>query len=519
MKVKIINADEAVNLIDNNKTIIVSGAGPVWPNKILSALKKHFFETGKPNNLTLMIHTSFGGKVGEGIDVFAQKGLLKRIISSSFITSRSPELTRMILEGEIEAYNFPMGQICALLKAIAANQLGTISKSGIGTFIDPRITGGKLNNSTKEDMVQLINLGEEEAIFYKSFPINIAIIRGSIADERGNISVDREVGRLGVLDMAIAAKNSGGIVIVEVGSIAKKDSLNARKVEIPHILVDAIVLNEEQEQSSYKKYDPGISGELRIIPPKMKKLNSSFKKVILKRAAFEISKGQFINLGTGIGAEIPIILIEEDCIDEVTFSIEQGMIGGIPAFSFSDVFPAAINTQAIIDLSSQFLIYEGGSLDITFLGFGQIDQNGNVNVSKFAKSLPGCGGFINITNLTKKIVFCGSFTAGGLEVEIKGGEIKIINEGKYKKFVNTVEHITFNGTQSLIKKQDVKYITERAVFKLTSEGVILTEIAPGIDINKNIRPYIEFDLKVSPDLKKMNPRIFSEKRLNLKKFI
>ncbi|MDD5013607.1 MAG: hypothetical protein PHW73_00710 [Atribacterota bacterium] len=519
MKVKIINANEAANLIEDNKTIAVSGSGSIVPDDILLAIKKRFLETNKPKDLTLMIHMSFGGNIGEGIDVFSQKGLLKRIISSSFITPRSPELTRMILEGEIEAYDFPMAQICSLFEAIAANRPGAISKAGIGTFIDPRIDGGKLNNATTEDLVQLVNLAGEEVLFYKSFPIDIAIIRGSIADERGNISLEKEVARLDVLNMAIAAKNSGGIVIVEVGSIAQKDTLNPRMVEIPHILVDAVVLNEEQKQSSYKKYYPGMSGELRITPPKMKELDLGLDKVIVRRASLEIKKGQLINLGFRLPGEIPLILIEEGCIDEVTFSLEHGLIGGIPAFAFSNVFPAAINAQAMIDMSSQFLIYDGGGLDIAFLGMGQVGKNGDVNVSKFAKSIPGCGGFINITNLTKKIVICGSFTAGGLEVEVRDGKIIIIKEGKQKKFVNAVEHITLSGRQALLKQQDVKYITERAVFKLTSEGVILTEIAPGIDIEKNIRPYVEFDLKVDSNLKTINSRIFSEGRINLKEFL
>jgi len=520
MKVKIMNANEAANLIEDNETIAVAGGGPVLvPQNILLAIKQRFLETSKPNNLTVIQHMSLGDNIGEGTDVFAQKDLLKRIISSSYVTRRSPKLTKMILEGEVEAYNFPMGQICSLFEAIAANRPGTISKAGIGTFIDPRITGGKLNNATTEELVQLINLGGEEVLFYKSFPIDIAIIRGSTADERGNISLEKEAATLGVLNMAIAAKNSGGIVIAEVSRITQKNSLNPRIVEIPHILVDVVVINEEQKQSSYKKYDPGISGELRIVPPKIKELVLGRNKVILRRAVLEIKKGQLINLGFGSPAELPLILNEEDCLDEVTFSLEQGMIGGIPAFAFSNVFPAAINTQAIIDMPSQFLIYEGGGLDITFLGMGQVGKNGDVNVSKFSKNIPGCGGFINITNLTKKIVFCGSFTVGGLEVEVKEGKLKIINEGKIKKFVNAVEHITFSGTQGLIKQQDVKYITERAVFRLTSEGVILTEIAPGIDIEKDIRPYMEFDLKVDSNLKTVNSRLFFEERINLKEFL
>lgn len=519
MKVNIINPNEAANLIEDSKTIAISGSGSIIPENILLAIKKRFLETGKPKNLTLMIHMSFGGNIGEGIDVFSQKGLLKRIISSSFITPRSPELTRMILEGEIEAYAFPMAQICSLFEAIGAKRPGAISSVGIGTFIDPRISGGKLNNTTTEDLVKLVNLDGKEVLFYKSIPIDIAIIRGSIADERGNISLEKEVARYGLLNMAIAAKNSGGIVIAEVGSIAQENTLNPRMVEIPHILVDAVVLNEEQKQSSYKKYDPGMSGELRIVPPKMKEFDLGLDKVILRRASLEIKKGQVINLGFRLPGKLPLILIEEGCMDDITFSLEHGLIGGIPAFSFSNVFPAAINAQAIIDMSSQFIIYDGGGLDIAFLGMGQVGKNGDVNVSKFAKSIPGCGGFINITNLTKKIVICGSFTAGGLEVEVRDGKLKIIKEGKHKKFVNNVDHITLSGNQALAKQQDVIYVTERAVFKLTSEGVVLTEIAPGIVIEKDIRPYVEFDLKVDSKLKKVNPKIYSEERINLKEFL
>jgi len=509
---KIISAKKAVQMINDGDVIALSGAGVACiPDKTLRALKERYDVMRRPRNLTLIEHMSVGCEEGTGTGIFTKNGMLRRIISGSFNTHRFPSLAKLILNNKIEAYNFSMGQICNLFRAIGARRVGAITDVGIGTFIDPRMGGGKLNDTTKEELIELIELENKEQLFFKSFPINIAIIRGSIADEKGNISLQRETVRLGVLDMALAAKNSSGKVIVEVERTVP--TLDPRIVEIPHCLVDVIVVNQNQQQTKIHKYDPSLSGEINKFLT-FKKIPTNFKTIILRRAAKELNNNDIVNVGFGLSAELPLIAMEEEIIDNVTFTIEQGTIGGLPAFGVCNIFPAAYNMDAKMDMPFQFLMYEGGRLDITFLGMGQFSKTGDVNVSKFGKNIPGCGGLPDITHNTKKIVFCGTFTSGGLECDIQNEKLKINKEGKYIKFVEKVEQITFSGKQAVKKGQKVIYITERGVFRLTPEGIELCEVAPGIELEKNIMQYTggRGNIKIASDLKIMDKDIFKNKR-------
>lgn len=517
---EILKPKEAVQFIKDGDSVVVGGSASVGePDAILFALEEYYKETGHPKKITEIHPTVVGDQKGRGTSIFRHPGMLKRIIGSSYITARIPEICRMIDDNEIEAYNLPMGAIYHLLRLSASGTPGYITDIGIGTFVDPRFGGGKLNKCTKEDIIELIKINGKEYLFYKELPIDVAIIRGTVSDEKGNISMKEEATPLDMFGLALAAKSSGGKVIVQVKRLAEKGTLDARLINIPSSLVDYVVINPLQKQSSVYDYNPSWCGEEKEYIKEFNFLSLDIRKIILRRAAMELKKGQLVNIGSGINGLIPLIAIEEDIIDLITFSVEHGMIGGIPSSAVTKVFPAAINPEAIIDTSQQFGIYDGGLLDISFLSFAELDSKGNVNVSKFANSIPGCGGFIDIVHKTKNIVFCSSFSAGGLNAEIKNNKLKIINEGKISKIVNKVQQISFNGDLALYKKQNILYVTERAVFKLTKKGLEIIEIAPGIDLEKNILSLINFPISISENLRIMDKTIFNNANIGLREII
>ncbi|KIL45248.1 acyl CoA:acetate/3-ketoacid CoA transferase [Jeotgalibacillus soli] len=511
-KSKVISADEAVKRIPNDATLTIGGLISILcPEKVLAALGERFLATAEPKNLSVItpVRVGWDPTKSTGLEHVAYKGMLKRLVSGSFNVKESPNLTSMIRNNEIEAYNFSMGTLFQLIRSIAGGHPGLLTKAGLHTYVDPRLDGGRLNDFTKTELNQLIEINGEEHLFYPSFPIDVAIIRGTTADENGNITLEDEPTTLSGLEMAMAAKASGGYVIAQVKRLTENNTLHPRSVEIPGILVDAIVIDEEQTQSLLQGHDPSWTGETRKPMSQLRKpLPLDEKKVILQRAAEEIEPGMTVNLGVGIPVDLPRLAIEQDFFKDITFSLEHGAIGGVPMGV--EVFGAHINPDAFVTSPQIFDFYQGGGLSATLLGFAQIDSSGNVNVSKFNGIYRGSGGFIDITHKTPKILYCGTLTSGGLKVSVADGQLKIENEGRHKKFVESIEHMTFNAAEAIKKGQEVLYITERCVFRLETDGLLLIEHAPGVDVEKDILANVDCKVSISPDLKEMKSSYFKQ---------
>jgi len=515
MKSKIVSITQAVDLIGDGNVVAVGGfLGIGHPEEITSEIEKRYLEKQQPKNLTLVYAAGQGDGKDRGLNHFGHEGLVTKVIGGHW--GLSPKLVKLAMDNKIEAYNLPQGLISQLYRDIAAGKPGTITHVGLKTFIDPRIEGGKLNEATKEDIVKLINIEGKEYLLYKAFPIDVSIIRATYADKEGNATLEKEAATLDVISMAQAAKNSGGIVILQVEKIVESGTLDPRKVKIPGIYIDAIVVAkpEYQMQTFGESYNPSYSGEVKVPVDSLEALPLNERKVIARRAAMELVPNSVTNLGIGVPEGISAVANEEGIGDQLFLTVEAGVIGGVPAGGLS--FGASTNPTCMLDQANQFDFYDGGGLDVAFLGLAQCDKAGNINVSKFGPKIAGCGGFINITQNSKKVVYCGTFTAGGLKVEVGNGKLVIIKDGKFNKFINTVEQITFSGEYACSVKQPVLYITERAVFKLTSDGVVLEEIAPGMDLQKDILDHMDFKPIISKDLKLMDERIFSEGVIGIK---
>ncbi|MFL6813806.1 MAG: acyl CoA:acetate/3-ketoacid CoA transferase [Bradyrhizobium sp.] len=522
-KGKIVTAAEAVRLIRDGDTVATGGfVGIGFAEEIALALEQQYlasesdapYAQHKPCNLTLVYAAGQGDGKDRGLNHFAHEGLVKRVIGGHW--GLAPKLQRLAISNQIEAYNLPQGVITHLFRDIAARRPGHISRVGIGTFVDPRNGGGKLNARTTEEMVELVTLGGQECLFYKTFPINVGIIRATTGDPDGNLTMEKEALTLEALAIAMAAHNSGGIVIAQVERVAESGSLNPRQVKIPGILVDCVVVasSENHWQTFGTQYNPAFSSEIRVRAGSLAPMQMSERKIIARRAAFELKTNSVVNLGIGMPEGISAVANEERVIDLITLTAEPGVIGGIPASGID--FGAAINTQAVIDQPYQFDFYDGGGLDAAFLGLAQVDRAGNLNVSKFGPKLAGAGGFINISQNAKKVVFVGTFGAGSLRIALGGGKLVILEEAKARKFVEAVEHVTFSGAYANKRAQSVLYITERCVFALGPEGLVLTEIAPGIDIERDILALMDFKPGIPRDPIYMDARIFREGVMELR---
>lgn len=511
---KIITPEQAALLVKSNSTVAVGGfVGSMHPEELTLRLEERFLDSGTPENLTLIYAAGQGDRKDKGLNHLGHEGMVKRVVGGHW--ALSPKIQKLALDNKVEAYNFPQGVISHMFRDIAAKKPGTITHVGLKTFVDPRVDGGKLNPRTQEDLVELMEIDGKEYLRYKLFPIDVALVRATYCDKEGNASFEREAAFVEVLAMCQAAKNSGGIVILQVEKVVEKGSLTTQLVRLPGIYVDAIVESsgENHMQTFGTAYNPSFSGEIRIPTGSLPPLPMDERKIIARRCAKELKAGSVINLGIGMPEGISIVASEEGIGDQMILTIESGPIGGVPAGGLD--FGVATNPDCIIDQPSQFDFYDGGGLDIAFLGLAQADKKGNINVSKFGPKIAGCGGFINISQTAKKVIYCGTFTAGGLKIAVSNGKLKIINEGKIKKFVEQVEQITFSGEYATERQQPVLYVTERAVFRLIKEGLELIEIAPGIDIQKDIINQMDFAPEISPDLKEMDMDLFNPEKMGL----
>jgi Acyl CoA:acetate/3-ketoacid CoA transferase len=515
MSVKFLSAFEAVKQINSNSVIATDGfIGGAFPEELALELENRYLETGEPKDLTLVYCAGQGDGKDKGLNHFGHKGLLKRVIGGHW--GLVPKIQKLAIDNSIEAYNLPQGVISQLFRDIAAKKPGLLTHVGLNTFVDPRLQGGKISSKAIENIVELMNLNNKEYLFYKSFPIDYALLRGTSADEYGNIAMEKEGFVLEMLSVAAACKNSGGKVIVQVERVVKSGTLDPKQVRIPGIYVDTIVVASNpvyHMQTFGEQYNPSYSGEVKLFTSTVKPLDMSERKIIGRRAAMEIKKGSIINLGLGMPEGISAIASEEGIIDDFTLTVEAGPIGGIPASGLD--FGCSVNPQAIIGQPEQFDFYHGGGLDMAFLGLAQVDGDGNINVSKMGSKIPGCGGFIDITQNAKEVLFCGTFTASGLEIKAEDGKLKILSEGKVRKFIKDVDQITFSGYYARKTGQKVMYITERAVFELSDKGFELVEIAPGIDIEKDILAHMNFIPVISDDLKLMDKRIFCDEKMEI----
>ena len=511
---KFMTREAAAALVKDGDTVALtgSGGGVMEPYATFEALERRFLETGSPRGITLVHASGIGNKKEAGITRFAHKGMVKRVIGGHW--GWSPEMQQMAVNGEIEAYNFSQGVICHLFREIGAQRPGLLTKVGKYTFVDPRNGGGKLNDATKEDLVRLMEVDGDEYLFYKTFPINVAIIRGTCADEDGNVSMEQEPAMLDVLLAAQAAHNSGGIVIAQVKYPAAKGSLSSKKIKVPGVYVDAVVVDPNQWQTGEGEYNPSFSGDIVLPVDALKPLPLTHRKIVARRAFMELKENAVINLGFGMPDGVASVAAEEGFSDKITMTIEQGIYGGVPAAGA--IFGVASNPVAVIDEGAQFDFYSGHGLDMTFLGLAQADSHGNVNVSRFGTTIAGSGGFIDISQSAGKVVFCGTFTAGGLKVEIRDGAVKILQEGRNRKFIREVEHLTYSTKYAEEAGQKVIYVTERAVFEYRNGRLVLTEIAPGIDLERDILGQMDFVPEVSPDLREMDSRLFYEERMECK---
>ena len=512
---KIIEAADAIAVIHAGDTVASAGyAGSGTPDQLFVSLEQRFLELGTPRDLTLVFSTGQGDMKEKGLNRLAHEGLVRRVIGGYF--GLSPKLEKLIVDNRIEAYNLPEGVLTQLYRDIGARKPGVLSRVGLGTYIDPRHGGGRMNERTTEDLVQLMKINGEDVLFYRAFPINVALIRGTTADPNGNISTEPETLVLENLALAIAARNSGGIVIAQVERVAAEGSLDARSIKIPGNLVDCVVLAEpEHHMQTYgTRFNPAFSGELRDPPDRVRTVELSDRKLIARRAVLELTPSSVINVGVGsIPDEVPQVAGEERVQDLLSLVVDSGVIGGVPKSGLD--FGAASNYEAVIDHACAFDFIDGGGLDAAFLGFGECDAQGNVNASKFGNRTPGCGGFIDISQNAKKVVFVGTFSSGGLEIAVEDGRVRIVKEGRTPKFVERIGQTTFSASYASSCKREVLYVTERCVFRLSESGLVLVEVAPGIELERDILQRLPFRPLIKGP-RPMDPTIFRNAPMRLR---
>lgn len=515
MKNKVITAEQAIALINDGDVVCTTGfVQSCIPELLHAALEQRYVETQAPKDLTLIMCAGAGDSKGLGTGRLHHEGLLSRVIAANF--GRMPKVAEAAQKNKIQGYNLPQGIISKLYRSCAAGSPGLFSKVGLHTYVDPRLGGGKVNEVTTEDIVKRLEIDGEEWLFYKATPINVALIRATSADPSGNLSMEKEALTLDCLAQAMAAHNNGGIVIAQVERVVAHGSLKPKDVRVPGILVDCVVVADppEMHRMNYGvMYNPALSGAIRVPVDHIPRMALDERKIIARRAAFELPLNGAINLGVGAPDGVASIAAEEQVTPYLTMTTEAGAIGGVLAGGSS--FGSSANADSVIDQNTMFDFYHGGGLDLTCLGVAEVDEQGNVNTSRFGGRLNGCGGFIDISQNSRAVVFAGTFTAGGLKVAVEDGKLRIVQEGRARKFVKAVEQITFSGTYAARKSQPVIYVTERCVFQLTPDGLELIEVAPGIDVERDVLAHMDFAPIVNRAPNLMDERIFREDPMGL----
>jgi propionate CoA-transferase len=513
-KPSIITAEQAASHVRDDDTVIIGGNGGTGaPEAVLEALEHRFLSTGAPRALTLFHVTGIGAVTEKGLCRLAHEGLVARVIGGNF--GLQLPFMKLIVSDRIEAYNFPQGVMTQMCRAMAAKQPGVITHVGLGTYMDPRQDGGKMNRSTREELVEVVNLVGREWLFYRAPVPNVAIIRGTTADEDGYVAMEEEGTTREDLSIAQAVHNAGGTVICQVKRLTKRGALHPQMVKIPGFLVDYVVLAPDQKQTYGTFYDPSRCGDMPVPVSTVRPDPLTERRVIARRAAFELRRGDVVNLGVGISAMIPNVAAEEGIEDLITLTVESGVIGGIPGHGRE--FGTAVNPRAIIDQPYQFDFYDGGGLTCAFLSFAEIDAEGNINATRFGNRYDGSGGFIDISQNARRLVFTGTFTGGGLDIAVAGGRLDIRKEGTFVKFVKRVGQVSFNGARAGERGQSVTIVSERAVFRLAPEGLVLTEIAPGVRLDEDVLAKMAFRPHVAPDLRPMDDRLFRDGAMGLRK--
>ncbi len=519
MKAKFVTAAEAAGMIRDGATICtvgmtLSGA----PESIMRALEERFLSGGSPRELTL-VHAAGQCDRQRGIQHFAHPVMLKRIIGGHW--GLSPGMMELIGSNQVEAYNLPQGQLTQLYRSMACGLPGKMSKVGLGTYIDPRVEGGKMNARTQPlpDIVDVIEYGGEEYLLYKAIPLDFTIFRGTTADESGNISCEEEAMKLEIMAAVLAAKRFGGQVLAQVKRVARAGTLHPRRVVVPGLFVDAIVVCDKPElehrQTSSFYYDPSLNGDLMLPEAAIEPLPLSLRKVIGRRAMLELAPGAAINLGTGIPNDVVgSIAAEEGLSDDILVTVESGVYGGLPEGGID--FGVAHNPYALLEHTVQMDFYNGMGIPYTFMGAGEMDAAGNVNATKFGDRCTGCGGFIDITQNAGHVIFCSTFTARGLEIDFSGGKLTILKEGSEAKLVEKVKQVSFNGELARRKGQKVHFVTERAVFEFRREGPVLIEIAPGIDLQRDVLDRMRFTPIIADDLRIADASLYNPGSCGLK---
>jgi propionate CoA-transferase len=504
---QVIDLEAAVGLVRDGDAVLVggSGGGHAVPEAWIVALAERFRATGRPRDLRLTSVVAIGDWKDTGLNHLAQSGLLRRVVSAGF--NNCPRIGALAAADEIEAYTLPQGVLSQLCRDMAAGRPGLLTRTGLHTFVDPREGGGKQSPRTTEDLVELVTLHGEEYLFYRPQPIDLAVIRGTTADERGNVTMEDEPYFGEQLSVAQAARRQGGTVVCQVSRLAAAGTLPGKQVKVPGALVDYVVVVPGQWQTYVTPYDPAYAGVLRRPDAALPTLRFDVRKVIARRAALELFPGAIVNLGFGVSNGIAPVAAEEGIYRDVTLTVEQGIVGGVPAGG-NDA-GTGHNYDAMIDQPYQFDFYDGGGLDLAFLSFAEVDAEGNVNVSRFGRVVNGPGGFINISQGARKVVFSGTLTAEGLEAQPDGrGALRLVREGRVRKWVPRVQQVTFSGSYARRRGQEVMYVTERAVFRLGADGIELLEVAPGVELERDVLARVDFPVRVPAPPRVMDGRIF-----------
>ncbi len=510
---RVVSAAEAAALVHDGDTLVIggSGGGHAVPERLIVAVEERFLASGHPRGITCVHPVGIGDEGSQGVTRFAHAGLLRRSVTGTYIDS--PPIGELAIRDAIEAYTLPQGALSQLMREMAAGRPGLITHVGLNTFVDPRKGGGRQSPSSRDDLVELIKIDGREWLRYKPFEIDVCFLRGTTADEDGNVTMEEEAVFAEMMSMAQATRRAGGVVIVQVRRLAERRTLPPKQVKIPGILVDLVVVDPDPWQTYETHFSPAYAGQLRVPLDEIPPLPFDERKVIARRAALELVPGAICNLGSGISTGMASVAAEEGILDAVTLTNEQGLIGGAPA-SGNDA-GAATNYVAMVDQPYQFDFYDGGGLDLAFLSFAQVDALGNVNVSRFGGRIIGVGGFINISQNARKVVFSGTFRAGGLDVELGDGGLNIRQDGRHAKLIAAVEQVSYSGEYGRERGQEVLIVTERAVFASRGSGLELIEIAPGVDLERDILAAMEFKPAIAADLRPMDERLFSPAPMGL----